>query len=130
MIAAGKILEPRHQYYYGRELYYHMQYEEAVSVLERFLHSEEGWVENKIEACSVCADCYRRMGQEQKALSALLRSMCFDVPRAELCCEIGKHFLEQDNYSAAIYWYETALNLPKRSMLTVLRSLTAMIIFL
>ena len=114
MIAAGKILEPRHQYYYGRELYYQMQYEEAVSVLERFLHSEVGWVENKIEACAVCADCYRRMGQEQKALSALLRSMCFDVPRAELCCEIGKHFLEQDNYPAAIYWYETALNLPKK----------------
>lgn len=113
MIAAGKILEPRHQYYYGRELYYHMQYEEAVSVLERFLHSEEGWVENKIEACAVCADCYRRMGQEQKALSALLRSMCFDVPRAELCCEIGKHFLECGNLQNAIYWYEAALNTPK-----------------
>ncbi len=114
MIADGKSLEPRQQYYYGRELYYHMQYEEAASVLERFLCAEGGWVENKIEACSVCADCYSRMGREEKALETLLRSMCFDVPRAEICCEIGKHFLEHENYSAAIYWYETALDLPKK----------------
>lgn len=114
MIADGKSLEPRQQYYYGRELYYHMQYEEAASVLERFLCAEGGWVENKIEACSVCADCYSRMGREEKALETFLRSMCFDVPRAEICCEIGKHFLEHENYSAAIYWYETALDLPKK----------------
>ena len=33
-LAEGKTLEPRQQYYYGRELYYHKKYEEAVSVLE------------------------------------------------------------------------------------------------
>lgn len=114
MIAEGKPLEARHQYYYGRELYYHGQYEEAVSVLERFLLSAEGWVENKIEACSVCAGCYLRLGQEQASLNTLLRSMSFDLPRAELCCEIGKFFLEHGNCRNAIYWYETALNAPKR----------------
>lgn len=113
MIAAGKALEPRHQYYYGRELYYHGQYEEAVSVLEQFLASEEGWIENKIEACSVCADCYFHLGREQDALTTLLRSMSFDVPRAELCCEIGKYFLEHGNYNNSIYWYKIALNTPK-----------------
>ena len=113
MLAEGKLLEPRQQYYFGRELYYHKQYQEAVSILEQFLLSEQGWVENKIEACSVCAECYERLGQKQTALNTLLRSMSFDLPRAELCCEIGKHFLEQGNYYAAIYWYETALNRPK-----------------
>ncbi len=113
MIAEGKLLEPRQQYYYGRELYYHKQYEEAVSVLQQFLQSAEGWVENKIEACSVCADCYNRLGQEQAALLALLRSMSFDLPRAELCCDIGKYFLEHRNFRNAIYWYETALHAPK-----------------
>ena len=113
MIADGKILESRQQYYYGRELYYHKQYEEAVSVLEQFLLSVDGWVENKIEACSICANCYYKLGQEQAALTALLRSMSFDLPRAELCCEIGKYFLEHKNFRNAIYWYETALNTPK-----------------
>lgn len=113
IISEGKILEPRHQYYYGRELYYHKQYEEAVSVLEEFLLSKEGWIENKIEACSVCADCYYHLGKEQSALNILLRSMSFDLPRAELCCEIGKYFLEHGNYNIAVYWYETALSRPK-----------------
>lgn len=113
MIAEGKHLDPRQQYYYGRELYYHRQYEEAVSVLEKFLLSPEGWIENKIEACSVCANCYFQLGQERSALTALLRSMSFDLPRAELCCEIGKYFLERGNYRNAIYWYETALSVPE-----------------
>lgn len=113
-LAEGKCLEARQQYYYGRELYYHKQYEEAVSVFEQFLLLEEGWVENKIEACSICADCYNQMGQEQSALMTLLRSMSFDMPRAELCCEIGKYFLEHGNFHNAIYWYETALNTPKK----------------
>ncbi len=113
LIADGKNLEPRHQYYYGRELYYHGQYQEAAAVLEHFLLEPEGWIENKIEACSVCAGCYYQMEQEQSALLTLLRSLSFDIPRAELCCEIGKHFLEHGNLRNAVYWYETALNTPK-----------------
>ncbi len=113
LLRDGERLEPRHQYYYGRELYYHKHYEEAVSVLEQFLLSEEGWVENKIEACSVCARCYNQLGKEQDALFTLLRSMSFDRPRAELCCEIGKYFLEHGNCHNAVYWYETALSVPK-----------------
>lgn len=113
MLADKKTLEPRHQYYYGRELYYHKQYEEAISVLEQFLRLPEGWGENKIEACSICANCYFQLGQEQAALTTLLRSMSFDLPRAELCCEIGKYFFERGSYHNAVYWYETALSRPK-----------------
>ncbi len=113
MIAGGALLEPRQQYYFGRELYYHGKYEEAVSVLEQFLRSDGGWVENKIEACLVCANCYYRLGQEETALLTLLRSMSYDLPRAELCCEIGKYFLEHGNFHNAVYWYETALSRPQ-----------------
>lgn len=113
MLDEGKVLEPRQQYYYGRELYYHGKYEEAVSVFEQFLLSPDGWIENKIEACSICAGCYSRLGKEQAALTTLLRSMSFDLPRAELCCEIGKYFLEHGNYHIAVYWYEAALHTPR-----------------
>lgn len=113
VLAEGKHLEARQQYYYGRELYYHKQYEEAVVVLEEFLLSEEGWIENKIEACLVCANCYNHLEKEQSALNALLRSMSYDMPRAEICCEIGKYFLDHGNYSIAAYWYETALGRPQ-----------------
>lgn len=113
MLSDGKTLDARQQYYYGRELYYHKQYEEAVSVFEQFLQSADGWVENKIEACSICASCYEQLGRENSALMTLLRSMSFDLPRAELCCDIGKHFLEHGNYRNAVYWYETALHIQK-----------------
>ncbi|MCI8447657.1 MAG: glycosyltransferase family 2 protein [Eubacterium sp.] len=113
MLKEGTVLDARQQYYYGRELYYHKQYKEAAAVFEQFLLSEDGWAENKIEACSICAKCYFQMGQEQAGLAALLRSMSYDLPRAELCCEIGKYFLEHGEFDSAVYWYETALNVPK-----------------
>lgn len=116
LLSEGKPLEPRHQYYYGRELYYHQRYEEAADRLERFLDLEEGWLENKIEACSLCADCYLHLGREAAALNSLLRSMSFDLPRAELCCEIGRYFLERGSYRLAAYWYETALHTPKNEL--------------
>lgn len=109
MLENGKTLDPRQLYYYGRELYYHRQYEEAAAVFEKFLDLPEGWVENKIEACTVCADCYYRLGRNEDALPMLLRSFSFDTPRAELCCDIGNHFLKCGNYRSAVYWYETAL---------------------
>ncbi len=114
LLAAGKPLDARQQYYYARELYYHKRYEEAACLFERFLLSEDGWVENKIEACSVCASCYSALGKEQSALTTLLRSMSFDLPRAELCCDIGKYFLEHENWQNAVYWYQAALDIPKK----------------
>ena len=116
MIADGKQMEPRQQYYYGRELYYHKEYEECAAILEQFLLSPGGWIENKIEACSICAKCYSMLGKEDSALAALLRSMSFDPPRAEICCEIGKYFLEHGNIQNAVYWYQTALNIPKNEL--------------
>lgn len=35
-----------------------------------------------------------------------------ELPRAELCCDIGDCFLEKGVYEMAIYWYETALQRP------------------
>ena len=38
MLADGELLDPRHQYYYARELIDHKQYEKARPVLEHFLN--------------------------------------------------------------------------------------------
>ena len=48
---AGKTLEPRQRFYYGRELYYHQRWAEALAVFEAFLADGRGWVENDIDAC-------------------------------------------------------------------------------
>lgn len=107
-LAHGEVLEPRHQFYYGRELYYHKRYQQAIQVFENFLGEPAGWIENKIDACLQMSYCYSQLGHHQKALLALTASFLYDTPRAEICCELGKLFAETSRLQQAIYWYEQA----------------------
>lgn len=109
MLADGVALDPRQQFYYGRELYYHRRYDDAIRVFEAFLDEDMGWVENKIDACKHCAYCYYGLKNDSGALRALLRSFACDLPRAEICCDIAYHFFDREQYPQAIYWYERAL---------------------
>ncbi len=45
----------------------------------------------------------------KQALNACFRSFEFDEPRAKICCDIGKYFLDREQYNQAIFWYELAL---------------------
>ena len=109
----GVELAPRQQFYYGRELYYHQRYEEAVQVFEQFLEGNRGWVENNIDACCHCAYCYERLKRPEQAFQALLRSFAYDRPRAEVCCELGHWFFRREKISLAAYWYALALTCPR-----------------
>lgn len=106
MLADGKKLDARQQFYYARELYYHSRITEAVQMFEAFLNQDMGWLENKIEACRNLAKCLRL--QNQSPLPALLKSFTYDQPRAEICCDIGAYFMEQKNYRTAVFWYTIA----------------------
>lgn len=106
----GIPFNPREEFYYARELYYHQQYAEAIQVFQQFLVNPGGWLENKIDACQLLANCYQETNQPDFALSALFQSFFYDTPRGEACCAIGKHFLEKKQYQQAIYWYQTALS--------------------
>lgn len=108
-LARGVELDPRQQFYYGRELYYHQRYKQAVQVFERFLDDGRGWIENNIDACCHCSYCYEHMNQPAEALRALLRSFAYDRPRAEVCCELGRWFFQREQMSQAAYWYSLAL---------------------
>lgn len=108
-LAQGKALVPRERFYYARELMYHSRYREAVQELLDFLDMEGAWLENRISACLDLAACLRSLGEEDAALRALLRSFCYDAPRAEVACELGGYFLEAGQPQTAVFWYETAL---------------------
>ncbi len=110
MIREGTVLDPRQQFYYAGELYYHHRYEESKENYEIFLRSGGGWLENQIEACRQIADCYHQMGQKKEELEALFYSFSLDIPRAEICCDIGKYFFESEKYPIAVFWYELAAN--------------------
>ncbi len=41
---------------------------------------------------------------------SLYHSFLYDIPRGEVCCEIGELFLQRQQYKTAIFWFETASN--------------------
>ncbi|MFQ6861948.1 MAG: glycosyltransferase [Beduini sp.] len=106
----GAVFTPREIFYYARELYYHRQYDEAIMEFKHFLNTKKGWVENNISACQFLGYCYHQLGNMQEAVSWLLNSMRYDLPRAEVCCDLGKYFLEMRSYEQAIYWYAVAMS--------------------
>lgn len=110
LLSKGKELDCREHYYYARELYYHKEYHKAIQNFEYFLSLPDAWLENKIEACLLLAECYRQIGCSEKELEILLKTLEYDLPRAEVCCEIGNRFLEKTQYQIAIFWFETALH--------------------
>lgn len=111
MLSQGEALEPRHQFYYARELYYHQRWSDAVRAFEHFLKEPQGWSENKIDTCLHLSCCYSRLKQPKQAMNALFESFVYDAPRAELCCEIGRLKMEEEKYREAAYWYTSALSL-------------------
>lgn len=109
---SGAFMSPRQQFYYGQELYFNKRYETAISILEAFLEMKDGWIENQLEACKRLSHCYAQIGKDELALRALLRSLELEVPRGEVCCELGYHFFKKSAYEQAIFWYELALSRP------------------
>lgn len=114
LLDQGHALDPRQQFYYGRELYYHQRYEDAIQVFGRFLSEGQGWVENNIDACRHLALCQYALGRPEEALNALFRSFHYDLPRAELCCDIARHFFDRALWERAAYWYLRALDCQRR----------------
>lgn len=108
-IKKGHQLSARDKFYYARELTYHNRDKEAVIILEDFLNLTDGWIENKIEACRLLSQCYKRLKNHEMALFSLLKSLSLDSPRAEICCDIGDIFLERSQHKTAVFWYEAAL---------------------
>ena len=110
MIAEGKELDPRNLFYYARELYYNQRYEDSIKSFNEFLDSGEGWIEDCLTACRDLSRCYSSINDNKNRLKALFRSFEYDLPRAEICCEIGKFYLDNNEYERAIFWYELIIN--------------------
>lgn len=114
MEESGEPMDARALYYYGRELVSHGEYEKAIRVFGQFFECPEAWTENKIDASRQAALCYERLGKGERRLEALVRTFCWDMPRGEVCCEIGRWFMEKGEYRTAAYWYTQALEARER----------------
>jgi len=105
--AAEEKLSPRDTFYYGRELYYHKLYSEAVAVLTEMINGD-GWYVNQIEACKIRAFCLAQLGKRTDAYRSMLESFRFGEPRASVLCELGHMFCRDKKYREALFWYESA----------------------
>lgn len=105
----GDTFTPRDYYYYANELLENHHVEKAIENYRIFLEQKDGWVEDKIAACSRLADCYRQIGDTKKQKEALYRSFDYDAPRPEICCRLAHLLRSNGKYEAAIFWYEIAI---------------------
>lgn len=114
----GETFSPRDQYYFANELRDHARYQEAADTYELFLQGGLGWVEDEIAACMKQADCYAKLLRPDRQISSLLRTLSYDLPRAEFCCKLGSVFADRKQYRLAIYWFRqaTQLEMPKDTM--------------
>ena len=104
-------LSPRGLFYYARELYESQQYDEAALYFGKFLKTKKGWLEDNIRACNDLATCYKVKNDKKNMIKSLLKSFEYDTPRAEICCQLGDYYFEQNEYEKAIVWYKIAADL-------------------
>lgn len=114
MLAEGEVFGARDMFYFARELYYHKRYGEAVDNFEKFLEFPKAFVGNQVEACRMAAYCCYLSGEEGRALEFLLRGLGYRVPGGEICCDLGRHFIDRQQWEQAAFWYEAALHAPKK----------------
>jgi glycosyltransferase involved in cell wall biosynthesis len=113
IIEEGRELSERNYFYYARELYINGKTEEAIVYYDKFLDTEGGLLSNYIDASIDMCHCYLSKNDKKNALKALLRSMEHDLPRAEICCQIGHLYKTSEEYLKAIYWFELAMTIKK-----------------
>ena len=109
----GVYFDSRSLYYYGRECFFHGNFEKAARIFREFLARPDGWVENQTDAAKLLSRCLFGLGREGEGLEALLSSLKYDVPGGETCCELGRYFLDRRKYEQAVYWYRQALGAKK-----------------
>lgn len=114
LLARGETLSDRGTYYYARELKDHARYSDSIKYFRMFLDSGKGWTEDNISACGELAKCCLAEKMPEEALRCMLQSFSYDTPRAEICCQIGYYFKDQDKYKQAAFWFELILSLEKR----------------
>lgn len=106
---AGEPFAPRDLYYFADELRDHSQFRKAILYYEKFLNGKQGRLEDNIQACMRISDCYGRLGQKEKQLEAMCKTLSYDRPRSEFCCALGGYFVEEMKYDTAIFWFTTAV---------------------
>lgn len=94
-------------YQVALSLYEQKNYIDAITIFKEVLKSDSQ--EDKIATCFYMSLCYKYLDMKEERITTLLESLKYDIPRAEICCEIGEYYTSLKKYRQAIFWYQTVL---------------------
>ncbi len=114
-LAAGDYFSTRDMYYYANELLDHRIIDKAIEWYQKFLDTEQGWIEDNLAACRKLVDCFHDRGDMENAQKYIFKSFLYDSPRAEFCCRMAYHFQTSQRFQQAAFWYKLATQLDKPS---------------
>lgn len=103
----------RDYYYFAKELYRHEQIPKAIFYFNKFLTCQNCYFENVIDTCFLLGNIYQKQQQYSLALKMYFMSFYYDLPRANILCEIANVYYQNNDYLKAIYYYKMALKSKK-----------------
>jgi len=112
-ILKQRVLEPREQYYYSRELYDHGYYKSSIKAFKKFIRDGKGWIENVIDSYYMIGLSYIALNDTYNAKHYLTASLLQCSPRSNIACAIADCYYMENNYNMAIEWYILALHCNK-----------------
>jgi len=103
-------------HYYGRELFYHGRWEEAVAQLERHIQMAQAtWADERCASMMYAATCFIHLGREADAESWYLRA-CGEAPwLREPWLEAAKFYLARNRFPMAYALAKRALQIEHRT---------------
>ena len=112
-LARGLRMTARDRYYYARELQSAGETERAEQAFAEFL-AQDGWIENRIDACIQRGECLKALGRRREARASFLAALQEGPPRAEALCALGACLLEEGELESSAFWYRAALMCERR----------------
>lgn len=111
-----KAMEENHEinngrdwFYYGRECMWCEGDDSAIDKFKTALACSDLWAIDKLNIYRHLSEIYLRKGDEKESLHCLyLAGECTDIPRADVCCDLGDRLYFKGKYKEAIKWYEMA----------------------
>ena len=104
----GVVFSPRNCYYYARELRFAGRLKESAEWYEKCARDDHAWIENRVSAQFELSTLLLELGEQERSDNELGRCLMMAEPRADVCCEVGRRYLERGELWAAKFWYELA----------------------
>lgn len=119
LLAEGAAENPdndRLAHYYGRELYFHGRWEEAIFQLERHIQMPQSkWADERCASMMFMARCHAQAERESEAESWHMRA-CGEAPRLrEPWLEAARFYLARNRFPMALAMAKRALQIRQRN---------------